>query len=37
MKKIFSVILFIFLFIINVNAEVSVSYDNAVKTSQRYK
>ena len=36
MKKIFSVILFIFLFIINVNAEVSVSYDNAVKTSQRY-
>ena len=36
MKKMFSVILFIFLFIINVNAEVSVSYDNAVKTSQRY-
>ncbi len=36
MKKIFSVILLTFLFIINVNAEVSVSYDNAVKTSQRY-
>ena len=36
MKKIFFVILLTFLFIINVNAEVSVSYDNAVKTSQRY-
>lgn len=36
MKKIFSIILLTFLFIINVNAEVSVSYDNAVKTSQRY-
>lgn len=36
MKKVISIILLTFLFIINVNAEVSVSYDTAVKTSQRY-
>lgn len=36
MKKIFSVLLLTFLFIINVNAEVTASYDDAVKSSQRY-
>ncbi len=36
MKKVISIILLTFLFIINVNAEVSVDYDTAMKTSQRY-
>ena len=36
MKKVFTFLLLTFLFIININADVTVSYDKAVNNSQRY-
>ena len=36
MKKVFTFLLLTFLFIININADVTMSYDKAVNNSQRY-
>ena len=36
MKKVFAFLLLTFLFIININADVTMSYDKAVNNSQRY-
>ena len=36
MKKILSVIILLFIFMINVNARINVSYDEAVKGAQNY-